>query len=848
MAAGAEVLDDGRMSTASTLPPPTGPAAPPPSTEAVAPPPAPPVLTARWLGLLGGGLVAVASLIVGFGGRELLGAYGPAAGLTGAAAASWFASTRMRTAAPVVAAVLSHLARLVAAIAAAAVVAGSTSWTAVPAAAGVAAGVASFGWRLGGRWARTALQTVAVGGVAMSVAAETVLPLGVLLAVAGTIAIAGVPTRRGGRFTDVGGLLAGLALLAPLGGLPGRWRLGPGTLARLGLRGDVLDWAAPSIGVLAGAALVVVAGRHRSHLLARLALVAAVANVAIGLGWNGWEPVRPTTYIALVFAVVQVAVAAVQTADRFWARVVAPLAPVMLIIGWALALGLTIEVLGVTLVGGVERTLPVAPALVGIGFLVGRFDPVGRAPFEITATGMTLLTVFASTGSATATAATGVLMAAGFTALRTGAALTLTTATTAAVLTFTAQLADESFLPDGLAVALLALCVFAIGRNSGERIVLPLGAAVVFGAAVDVRSILEWTTLYAGVTATALVATRRTTTLGAAALPATLGCFALGGLVDAVTGTHRIDAVSTPVAIALSTLVGVGLAGWWRGERLARHVVAASVVAASACWAVAGGADAAFASVAVLVGGIALSGAAFTRRRFGAADTASLAALAWASAYGFAGGDQAIGWGAVTALGVVVTLHGLCFVDFSVAGAGAGIALFGAVGLAGEVDAASRLGDALRDVGVSGADVAMLVVVVVMAAWGVVISIVDRSASSWVTWGPASATGGAYLLVSIAANDAPDTRLLVALTGAIALVVAGALRRSAAPLVIGTATVVGAVTLASWTTLRSLPGWVWIGAGGVLLLTIGAAVERRGHADGDESEHQTVRRILTSFR
>src|SRR5688500_13629071 len=170
MALGRLVLDDGAMSTASTLPPPSGPPAPAP---AAAFPPATPVLTARWLGLLGGGLVALASLIVGFGGRELLGAYGPAAGLAGAAVSSCFASMRMRSSAPVVGAVLAHLARLVAAIAGAAAVAGATSWTAVPASAGVAAAAASIGWSLGGRWGVAALRTVAVGAIAMSLAAVT---------------------------------------------------------------------------------------------------------------------------------------------------------------------------------------------------------------------------------------------------------------------------------------------------------------------------------------------------------------------------------------------------------------------------------------------------------------------------------------------------------------------------------------------------------------------------------------------------------------------------------------------------------------------------------------------------
>ena len=797
--------------------------------------------------------MAVASLIVGFGGRDLLGAYGPAAGLAGAAAASWFASTRMRTAAPVVGAVLVHLARLVGAIAVAATVAGAAPWTVVPAAAGVAAGVASIGWSLGGRWGRSGLLTVTVGGIAMSIAAETVLPLSVLLAVAGAIGVAGLPTRRGGRVAEVGTLLAALALLAPLGGLPGRWRLGPGTLARLGLRGDELHWSAPIAGIVAGAALLVVAGRRRLPVLAHLALATASANVLIGLGWDEWEPLTTTTWLALMFVIVQAAIAVLDSGDPFWRRVTEPIAPFSILVGWALAFAVSADVIASTIADGADPRRAVAPALVAVAFALSRCEPIGRTALVVTSMLMTTVAVFGATGSLTVIAISAVGAMAWFVVYRPASTAGLHAAFAATVLAVAAQSVDRTALADGVAIAVLGLGALGLARHARTGYVLTLlGIAVVLGGNATIVEAPISTTLAVGATAVMLVALRRTTTVVGASMSGAIALVAVAELApDSERYAGDLAAASAPVAWALVALAAIGLSGWWRGERWARFVMTASAVVAVVAVALAIGADPRSVVITALLAGVTVGGAGFARPRFGIVDTAALAALGSAVGVGFIAHETTPAWIAMIAVGAAVALHGLCMLDFTIAAGGAAFSLVGTYGLADNLGAPEWVTTTARNMGLSSTDLAVSALVILLAAAGAATALAQRTLSSWTTWGPASATGCGYLLLSIAISQAPDTRLLVALTASIGLVLGGALLRSAAPLVIGTLTVIGAVTTASWSTLQTMPGWVWIGTGGVVLLGVGAIVEGRSRFEGDDPDNaadHTIRRILTSFR
>ncbi len=255
--------------------------------------------------------------------------------------------------------------------------------------------------------------------------------------------------------------------------------------------------------------------------------------------------------------------------------------------------------------------------------------------------------------------------------------------------------------------------------------------------------------------------------------------------------------------------------------------------------------------ITALLAGVTVCGAGFARPRFGIVDTAALAALGSAVGFGFLAHETTPAWIAMIAVGAAVALHGLCMLDFTIAAGGAAFSLVGTYGLADNLGAPEWVTTTARNMGLSSTDLAVSALVILLAAAGAATALAQRTLSSWTTWGPASATGCGYLLLSIAISQAPDTRLLVALTASIGLVLGGALLRSAAPLVIGTLTVIGAVTVASWSTLQTMPGWVWIGTGGVVLLAVGAIVEGRSRFEGDDPDNaadHTIRRILTSFR
>jgi hypothetical protein len=352
-----------------------------------------------------------------------------------------------------------------------------------------------------------------------------------------------------------------------------------------------------------------------------------------------------------------------------------------------------------------------------------------------------------------------------------------------------------------------------------------------------------------GLVACVLVAAGRSDIHTALIVPAYLIAIAILDFVGQLGADGQpLRAHAAAAATAGAVAAAVGGAGWWRGERWARHLAVSGVVWAAATAALALGGTLPWVTGVALLVGVALAGAAFSRQVYGSADTAALVALLTAFVVGVQDdhGADALAWTAMVAFGAAVSVHGLCRLDVALAAGGAVVTLL-STGVLISVVGADRWGvETARRAGLTAGDMAVTAVVAILAGAGLVLARLRPSSTSWETWGPAAGLAATYLLATIAAGSQPDVRLLVALSGGTLLVATGAWRRTAAPLVIGTFTLIGAVALASWTTLQSLPAWVWMAAGGGSLLVVAALIERRGR-DGDATTH-AVRRILTTFR
>jgi hypothetical protein len=97
--------------------------------------------------------------------------------------------------------------------------------------------------------------------------------------------------------------------------------------------------------------------------------------------------------------------------------------------------------------------------------------------------------------------------------------------------------------------------------------------------------------------------------------------------------------------------------------------------------------------------------------------------------------------------------------------------------------------------------------------------------SSWLAYGPALALVGGVALLERVAGGGPAHATLAGLVGVTAVVIGG-WRRLAAPLFGGTALLVGVAAYESLAVTADLPTWVWLAAGGTVLLGAGILLER----------------------
>jgi hypothetical protein len=143
------------------------------------------------------------------------------------------------------------------------------------------------------------------------------------------------------------------------------------------------------------------------------------------------------------------------------------------------------------------------------------------------------------------------------------------------------------------------------------------------------------------------------------------------------------------------------------------------------------------------------------------------------------------------------------------------------------------------DMAVFGQGAALLLLGIGLRRW--------QRVTTWLAYGPGLAlvlTWTATVQITRSADWATMAGLVIGVT-AIAI---GGWRRMAAPLVMGSASLMTTVVIASTSQLASLPGWSWLVVGGMALLGMAALIERRNNGNGNGDTNGDVKAMLDRFR
>ena len=180
--------------------------------------------------------------------------------------------------------------------------------------------------------------------------------------------------------------------------------------------------------------------------------------------------------------------------------------------------------------------------------------------------------------------------------------------------------------------------------------------------------------------------------------------------------------------------------------------------------------------------------------------------------------------------GIQVALEGLVRSRPEVARVGAGIAAAGTISTWWTSGANDAVLGWLEPYGVTGGDVAIVAVSVLLLAAGAYAARVRSELTSWATVAPGLGTLAVWLV------DAQLTRSVgwsvpLALGLGVVAVGIGGWRRLAAPLVIGTATIGITIVVSAGPRLAELDSWMWLALGGLGLIAVAVLVERTVSAD-----------------
>jgi hypothetical protein len=581
-------------------------------------------------------------------------------------------------------------------------------------------------------------------------------------------------------------LLAVAAGLVPLVGYLGNIGIGPGTLIDLGARGDVLAWAAPLAGVIAALVLFRRAERSGSRIMVALGGAVLLTNLAAGL--HLLTVTRNSVLLVPgLLLIAAEALAAWKRNDEFWHPISSALATAMLLITSTafLAIGLS-EVAGT--ISHRDVALAIGLAMLACGLAVSAFRC--RAMADV---------------AALVTAELGVVLAA--------AALALTGRPVAAVAVLVAAaglVALRSALPSWLATS-FALVAWWVG------VLQPVGHELIGLNGLTVLLQVASLSLVLGTIRGRL---GRAETLFVAFWPAPALAVATWYLVRS-TDVAVIVGLFT-VVVCLAQLRGEGQTAWL-GMIMPtaifvfaemRSTAAVSVMAAVV--------------VALIASDLLLPRSSHFRIALAAIMPLTLVTVAarWDATY------QSIAAGLLV-LGVLAAAASFkrsrpefdtLVMSFFITGLGAALVSE----MAGEQN-----------------DLANMLLVASALFAGMVLCRHRPATSSWLAYGPALAWGSLYLLLTQHGSQPGRAGLTIGL--AIVAVAVGGLRRSAAPLLIGSFTTIATIVIMAGPALAKLSLWLWVAIGGAFLIGLAMLIERKVTDDAGE-KHRVLENVLKGYR
>ncbi len=581
-------------------------------------------------------------------------------------------------------------------------------------------------------------------------------------------------------------LLAAAAGLVPLVGYLGNIGIGPGTLTDLGARGNALAWAAPVTGAIASLVLFRRAERIGSRILVALGGAVLLINLAAGL--HLLSVTRNSALLLPGLALIAVeALAAWKRNDEFWQSISSALATAMLLITSTAFLAIGLSQVAAT-ISHSDVALAIGLAVLACGLAVSAFRC--RALADV---------------AALVTAELGVVLAA--------AALSLTGRPVAAVAVLVVAagvVALRSSLPLWLVTG-FAFVAWWVGvlQPVGHQLVGLNGLTVVLQVTAlslmlgSVRGMLG-----------------RAETLFVSFWPAPAMALATWYMVRS-TDVAVIVGLFT-VVVCLAQLRRKGQTAWLGMIMPTAIFVAAEMRSTASVSAMA----------AVVVALIASDRLVHGSRHFRIALAAVVpltivtVAARWDATY------QSISSGLLV-LGVVAAAATFkrsrpeldtLVMSFFITGLGAALV----------AESTGQYNDLANLFVVTGALFA-----------GMLLCRSRPATSSWLAYGPALAWGSLYLLLT--QHSSQPTRAGVTIGLAIVAIAIGGLRRSAAPLLIGSLTTIATIVIMVGPALAKLSLWLWVALGGAFLIGLAMLIERRVTDESGE-QHRVLENVLKGFR
>ncbi len=809
-------------------PPPSAPPwpAPPTPDRPTAARSVPRLSAAGWLAASGATLLLIASIIVVAGNWQSIDPIARFSGLVAALLAVYFAAETGRRRFPTTATSLATLAAcLTAPVGVAAAATLGQPWTVCTLVGGVAAlfttEVQSRRWNVAPLKAAT---VVAFGLGAVGLSALTSTPAPVIGAVGAVVALLFGSTRRTLALAVGVGASPLLVALDDAG-------IGTGTLARIGVTGDVLVWSAPLACTIAAVVIGVIAHRTQNAPLAVASLGVLGSGVAASLLSGEFGAVVWFCLPAIACLAAE-AVAASPT-DSIWRRLARTVnVPLGCSLG-AAALLSPFVALGVRWDAGayvaIEGRWYVPMALWCVALAAATVGSVRR----VGGAWVSVAPLAASGASLAALAAGGaplwtfvIAVLAGWIAISfvtPWSTWDITTATLAAWVVL-AAFVDEGLgafwlaAVIGAGIATVVSCAVVVRNDAGLRSIV--AAAVASMSAAVIAEQTTWSPVnVAALLFVGLIAIAAAIRPERSAWPLAVAAYVA---FRAITGDPELAIDWFQVSVV--ALLAVAVAGSSRSSIDTRaHIAAAIATAAGGLALAAGGVDAGTSAVAASLIGIGLSGLAALDRRLVVGQTAGMVASAIAV---IASGSASSIFTSIAmiVLGTQIVSLGITTGWRWATPAGAAITVGATASLWWTTGTNQWVIDSIAPYGADGSDVAIAAVAAALLVGGWPLRRTIR-VSSWLAYSPGLGMAAAWLLATQLEAGADWATFGGLIFGVVALGVGG-VRRLGAPLVLGTLTVGATIVISAGARLAATPTWAWIAIGGVGLLVVAALIER----------------------